>query len=212
MRRGESESAAVLLRQLVADIGYRDWLRETAADPKSAQRRLENVDELEAWLAGMSAKSSEKGGTPPDLQEVVTRLGLLDLIDREDETTDRNQVHLLTLHAAKGLEFDHVYLVGVEEGLLPHANSLDDDNLEEERRLLYVGITRARKSMSLSYCRRRQRHGGALDCTPSRFLEELPADELEWEGRSAEARPEAARERGRAHLAGLKALLDNQAG
>ncbi|MES1944739.1 ATP-dependent DNA helicase Rep [Salinisphaera sp. PC39] len=206
MRRGESEPAGAVLRQLIADIGYRDWLRETAANPKAAQRRLENVDELEAWLA---RSGEDDTGKPRDLHEVVAQLGLLNILDQRDDTPDRDKVHLLTLHAAKGLEFDHVYLVGAEEGLLPHANSVADDNLEEERRLLYVGITRARKSLSLTFCRQRQRQGSAVDCAPSRFLEELPADELEWEGRSGTgAQPENARERGRAHLAGLKALLN----
>jgi ATP-dependent DNA helicase Rep len=163
------------------------------------------VLELVEWLERMG---SEAGGGK-DLAGVVAHLGLLDLIERRDAGNEAgNEVQLMTLHAAKGLEFDHVFLVGVEENLLPHRSSIEDDSIEEERRLLYVGITRARRSLTLSYCGTRKARGEAVVCQPSRFLQELPLDEIHWEGAEQNpAKPADPREIGRAHLAGLKQLL-----
>jgi len=124
------------------------------------------------------------------------------------EGRDTDAVRLSTLHAAKGLEFAHVYLVGLEEGLLPHRESVASGNVDEERRLLYVGITRAQRSVHLSYCRKRKRAGETIDCQPSRFLAELAQDDLRWAGSVLPA-DEAAREKlaGSARLAQLKAML-----
>ena len=91
-------------------------------------------------------------------------------------------MRLSTLHAAKGLEFPHVFLVGLEEGMLPHRESIDAGNVDEERRLMYVGVTRAQRSLHLSFCRKRKRAGEAVDCQPSRFLGELAQDDLRWAG------------------------------
>jgi ATP-dependent DNA helicase Rep len=112
----------------------------------------------------------------------------------------------MTLHAAKGLEFPCVYLVGMEEDILPHRNSLDDNALEEERRLAYVGITRARSQLTLSYCTHRRRQGQPVSCKPSRFLEELPPEELEWPARNPLSE-ETRRERAQASLAHIRNLL-----
>ena len=113
----------------------------------------------------------------------------------------------MTLHAAKGLEFPHVYLVGVEEGILPHQNSIDGETVEEERRLFYVGITRARETLSITYCAKRKSFGEFQSCDPSRFLEELPQEDLDWEGRHSDA-PERNRQRAGDTLSGLKNLFD----
>jgi ATP-dependent DNA helicase Rep len=117
-------------------------------------------------------------------------------------------VALMTLHAAKGLEFPSVFLVGAEEGLLPHHSSLEDDRLiAEERRLAYVGLTRARKQLILTSAQRRRRGGETVRCEPSRFLAELPAEDLQWEGRGSTLTTEEKQARGQASIAGLKAML-----
>ena len=117
-------------------------------------------------------------------------------------------VRLSTLHAAKGLEFPHVFLVGLEEGLLPHREAIAAGNVDEERRLMYVGVTRAQKSLHLSYCRKRKRAGETSECQPSRFLAELAQDDLRWSGAPLPA-DEAAREKaaGAERLRNLKQLL-----
>jgi ATP-dependent DNA helicase Rep len=155
-RRAESESPAAIARTLLQDSDYLEWLKSSEKDRRAGEKRAANVLELVEWLERMG---SEAGGNK-DLAGVVAHLGLLDLIERRDEDTGTgDQVQLMTLHAAKGLEFDHVFLVGVEENLLPHRSSIEDDSIEEERRLLYVGITRARRSLVLSFAGVRKARG-----------------------------------------------------
>src|SRR5690606_38064138 len=131
----------------------------------------------------------------------------MDILDRDKDDVGGNCVHLITLHAAKGLEFPNVFLVGMEEGILQHRSSLEEENLEEERRLAYVGITRAQKTLSFSYCSRRKRGRDWESCEPSRFLNELPIDDLRWENRSGPVDPEERQQRGKAHLANLRGML-----
>jgi ATP-dependent DNA helicase Rep len=95
----------------------------------------------------------------------------------------------------------------MEEDLLPHRSSLEDDNIEEERRLAYVGITRAQRSLTLSYAAKRKRYGELVNCEPSRFLQELPEEDLSWEGRQSNLSKQEKQARGTAHLANLKTLL-----
>jgi len=117
-------------------------------------------------------------------------------------------VRLSTLHAAKGLEFPHVFLVGLEEGVLPHREAIDAGNVDEERRLMYVGLTRAQQTLQLSYCRTRKRGGEKVDCAPSRFLAELAQDDVRYADRTLSADEAAtAKQAGSARLAALKALV-----
>ena len=116
-------------------------------------------------------------------------------------------MHLMTLHAAKGLEFNYVSIVGLEEDILPHRASIDEQAIEEERRLLYVGITRAMKNLTLSFAAKRRRYGETIQCEPSRFLEELPQEELIWEGRGNQASPEQQQMTKKAHLASMRSML-----
>jgi ATP-dependent DNA helicase Rep len=195
---GETVSVA---RRLVADIDYERWLLENSRDEAQAIRRMDNVNELLGWLERMARSNPEA-----ELSELVAKLALLDTLDREEE--DRgDRVHLMTLHAAKGLEFPHVYLVGMEEDLLPHRSSIEEENVEEERRLAYVGVTRAQKTLTLSFATKRKRYGEMIDCQPSRFIDELPSEDLQWAGEGVEVNKEEQQQRGHAHLANLKSML-----
>lgn len=190
---------AALLRQVIADIDYEDHLLQTSDTPEDAARRLRNVGELVDWIARLSKQDEDRS-----LADVVNALTLIDMLDRKDDEDGADALALMTLHAAKGLEFPEVFLVGFEEGILPHRSSIEADTIEEERRLAYVGVTRARQRLTLSYARTRRRYGKLEECQPSRFLEELPREDLQMEG-SAETTTDRAA--GRATLASLKGLL-----
>ena len=189
---------------LLDDTGYADWLYEGADTPRAAERRIKNVSELGEWMGRLAAK--KPGRTLGDLVSTLCLMGILER--NQDDEEDERGVRLMTLHSAKGLEFPHVFLVGMEEDLLPHRTSIEEDNLEEERRLAYVGITRARETLTFTLAKKRKRFGELAHCTPSRFLEELPEEHLQWEGRPGDAPdPEAAQARGKAHLANLRGML-----
>ncbi|MDF9392538.1 MULTISPECIES: DNA helicase Rep [Methylococcus] len=193
-----------IIDDFLGSIGYENWVRENSNDAKAADRKFGNVRELLDWLRHIA----EKDGENLNLAETVAKAMLLDVLDRNQEDNAGDRVSLMTLHAAKGLEFPHVYLVGMEENLLPHQTSIDDGNIEEERRLAYVGITRARRDLTLSYCSHRKRYGEMVGCEPSRFLAELPQEDLEWPDRQP-LDPEVKRERGRASLAQMRSLLSD---
>ncbi|HET9046018.1 MAG TPA: UvrD-helicase domain-containing protein [Casimicrobiaceae bacterium] len=198
--RAPREPAGRLLNELVAKIGYEDWLVSTL-DKREAVERSQSVRDFAAWLA---RKGESDGRNLLELTQMVALITQLD--DRDAEGTDA--VRLSTLHAAKGLEFPHVFIVGVEEGLLPHREAVDAGNVDEERRLMYVGLTRARETLQLSYCRTRKRAGEKVDVTPSRFLGELAQDDLRYA--DAPLTPdEAANERtaGLERLKSLKSLV-----
>ncbi len=194
--------ARELIDELLADIDYRGWLNDTCDNEEIADRRWQNVLELARWVQRVVTA----GDGDCDLAEAVRKLVLTDMLDSSDEDNGDNCVRLMTLHAAKGLEFDHVYIVGLADDILPHANSRSESGIQEERRLFYVGITRARKRLTLSYAARRRRYGEVIECQPSRFLEELPAEDLDWH-RDGEAEREDDRVAGKAHLAGIRAML-----
>jgi ATP-dependent DNA helicase Rep len=206
-QRAERDPAAAS-RALVDAIDYPGWLRENASSQAVADRRLENLTDLIDWLAKLKNREPNKSGLKDKtLSEMVSHLALMDAMERQDEETGGDRVHLMTLHAAKGLEFPQVFLVGMEEELLPHRTSIEEETIEEERRLAYVGITRARRSLTFTLARRRKRYGETVHTEPSRFLAELPEDALDWDERRGND-PETAKARGMAHLASLRGLLD----
>ncbi len=200
--QAEQDSPASVVKRLIVNLDYERYLIDSSRDDIIAARKMENVNDLAQWIERL-AKSSPDAS----LNELVARLTLLDTLDRNEADDRGNRVHLMTLHAAKGLEFPHVYLVGMEEELLPHRTSIEEENIEEERRLAYVGITRAQKTLTLTYANQRKRHGEMQECSPSRFIDELPAEDLQWSGEGVEMNPEERQQRGQAHLASLRSLL-----
>lgn len=188
------------LRDLLEEIGYRRYL-ENEGDEREARRKWENLEELLAWMARLL----EQEDGPENLAELLNRLSVIHILERDEEDEERDVLRLSTLHGAKGLEFSRVFLVGVEEELLPHRNSETPAQIEEERRLFYVGVTRARHKLSLSYCRRRKRYGEAQAPEPSRFLQELPRELLDWASGAEEQEALSAT----AACSRLRALLDD---
>ncbi|ENM5769267.1 DNA helicase Rep [Vibrio mimicus] len=194
------------VRSLVRDIRYEDWLYETSASPKAAEMRMKNVSDLYSWivadLEGDNPDQQEKA-----LKEVVQRLTLRDMMERGEGNDDSDAVQLMTLHASKGLEFPYVYLIGAEEGILPHQTSIDEENVEEERRLMYVGITRAQRELTFMVCKERRQFGELIKPSQSRFLDELPQDDIEWEVKKKPVSQEERMVKGQAHIANLRAMF-----
>lgn len=202
-RKMEQEDTFKTIHLMLEQIHYQQWLQETSKTPAAAERRMSNVFELIEWLQRIAQNEDAQ---QKSLAEVIAKVMLLDILDRNQEQEAADQVSLMTLHAAKGLEFPHVFLIGMEENLLPHQNSIETDNIEEERRLAYVGITRAQKTLTFSYCTHRKRYGEMSEAEPSRFLNELPEEDLEWANKKQLA-PEEIKQRGKASLAQLKSML-----
>ncbi len=177
------------IEALLRDSGYRTWL----GSQQDGAERLSNLDEL-------IASAHEFGGDTPAAETLDAYLDRAALVaDADTSSGSRNGVHLTTIHAAKGLEFDHVFVAGMEEGLFPHAAALDDGHLEEERRLAYVAMTRARKRLYLSAARSRRVLGRERVQLPSRFLREIDSRYLRIEEEpgtvAAAARESAGRSR-----------------
>jgi ATP-dependent DNA helicase Rep len=195
------------IRQMINDMDYEGWLQGNAATPNAAERAITNVQ----LLIDSLARSLENNDDPlldeeASIEAAINKLILRDLLERKEEESVDNQVQLMTLHAAKGLEFPWVFIMGMEEELLPHRNSIENDDIEEERRLAYVGITRARRGLIFTLTKKRKQFGEIVPSTPSRFLEELPQENLLWEGRG-DSTPEQKKQKGEDALAGLRALL-----
>jgi ATP-dependent DNA helicase Rep len=206
LRAREEEYGPVqIVSELLDHIDYEMYLQENSKSPEQADMRWKNVMDLVTWVKRMSEKDAQK--TLSDIVANIALMGILEKNEEEDEETRNSQVSLMTLHAAKGLEFPCVYIVGLEEDSLPHKVSVEQGTIEEERRLFYVGITRARHELALSYARQRQRFGDLVKCEPSRFLEELDQDHLDWEDKEDHSEEEEM-EMGRANIAVLKAMLN----
>ena len=200
-REAEGASGVAVVRQLIQDIDYADWLLQLSSSEEVAQRRMGNVNVLVESLERVMRDEEM------NLQEAINRLLLRDLLEQQqEEEASQDRVQLMTMHAAKGLEFPHVYIIGMEENLLPHRVSVEEDNIEEERRLAYVGITRARETLTMTHALKRRQYGEMVSCEPSRFLSELPPDDLMWEG--GDAQTEADRlKHASATLSSLKSLF-----
>jgi ATP-dependent DNA helicase Rep len=196
-----------VVRELIEDIDYEAWLQHNSPTPNAAERAMGNVEVLLGSLE-KSLQRAREDAEDATLEIAINKLILRDLLEQQEEAEETNKVQLLTLHAAKGLEFPVVFIMGMEEDLLPHRNSVDADTVEEERRLAYVGITRARHQLTFTLARTRKQYGEQSETTPSRFLDELPEDLLEWEGRLVDQTPEKAEAKGKEALSRLKSLFD----
>ena len=138
--------------------------------------------------------------------QLAQTIALITLLEGREGEEEPDVVRLSTVHASKGLEFPYVYMVGMEEGLLPHQTSIDEDNVEEERRLAYVGITRAQTELTFTLCKERRQYGESVRPEPSRFLLELPQDDLEWENQK-KVTAEERQQKGQVGVANLRALF-----
>jgi DNA helicase II / ATP-dependent DNA helicase PcrA len=166
-----------LTRSIMTETGYEEMLRETGSP--EGRDRLQNLEEL---LRGMQ----EHASTGQNLVEFLEQVALVTDLDAYDDSADR--VTLMTLHSAKGLEFPVVFMVGMEDGLFPHARATDDD-IEEERRLCYVGMTRAMKTLYMTHARRRRLYADFQENRPSCFLTEIPAKLTQRVGGRSEVDP-----------------------
>lgn len=201
-QRAIDDNPIKVVEQLIVDIDYDQWLFETSNNEKQAEKRIGNVNELVEWLKRLYENEPES-----TLDDLVSKMILMDIMDRNDEDMEGNHVALMTMHASKGLEFPYVYIVGMEEELLPHRTSIEEENIEEERRLCYVGITRAQKELTFSLSSKRRRFGEIVDCEPSRFLAELPQEDLHWMDGKQQLEGDERKEFGRASMAGIRDIL-----
>ena len=200
-RSSEGDDGVSAIRQMIRDMDYEAWINQLSSSEDVAQRRMSNVHFLVDSV--QKVMSAEK----VPLDEAISRLVLRDLLEQQDEEeTSPESVQLMTLHASKGLEFPHVTIIGMEEKLLPHRASIEENTIDEERRLAYVGITRARETLSMTMALKRRQFGDIINCEPSRFIDELPQDDLQWQGGGAETR-EDNEERAQETLSGLKNLF-----
>ena len=198
------------VNEMLSDADYLGWLHQNASSDPVAQKRWDNVNFLLAQLT--QALKTDQQDEPTKngdsaIENAISKLILRDILDREQEESADDKVQLLTLHAAKGLEFLHVFMIGMEEGILPHKNSVDGGQIEEERRLAYVGITRAQRTLTMTSARQRTQFGETSSTTPSRFIDELPEDDLIRIGAGIEASEEDNQIAGEQSLAALKSLF-----
>ena len=203
-KAGSGDNAASVLDDMMKEINYEAYLYDTF-DDRAAQSKWQNVIDFTNWLKEKG--TGGRDGTDPEksLLELTQMVALMSMLEGRDEEPDA--VRMSTLHASKGLEYPHVFLVGVEEGILPHKGDPDAPadtiaaRIEEERRLMYVGITRAQRTLHVTWCKKRKRAREHVHCDPSRFIKEMKLDEGDAVPTEAEILTPQDR------LANLKALL-----
>ncbi|HQM88166.1 MAG TPA: 3'-5' exonuclease, partial [Methylotenera sp.] len=196
--RAVRDPAGDVLNDLLTSIQYEAFLYDTD-EPRAAEAKWANVIDFIGWLTKKGEANTEFGNEAEgkNLLELTQMVSLMSMLEGR-ENGEPDAVKLSTLHAAKGLEFGHVFLIGVEEGILPHRESVDaatadPSRIEEERRLMYVGITRAQKSLNISWCKKRKRAGEMEMCEPSRFIAEIPKDDVRHFGNPSNKDPEASK-------------------
>ncbi len=200
----ERGNAMDVVRSLFADMDYTGWLERQCDTPQQAEKSIANTEEFLSWLGRILV---DENGKDVPLSDAVSRLCLHDMLSRQEDEANADQVQLMTLHAAKGLEFPHVFMVGMEEEILPHSNSIEQMALEEERRLAYVGMTRARHTLTFTRAKSRQKYGELMACEPSRFLDDIPADDIVTLGEAVNPDDGARKVAGKQALQGLMDML-----
>ncbi|MGP5491776.1 UvrD-helicase domain-containing protein [Psychrobacter celer] len=198
-----------IVRQMIDETGYIDFVRSDAKTPQQEKNRLDNIDMLYTSIQSLINRAEDDEDRTIDT--IIRKLVLLDMLEQQQEEENTNKVNLMTLHAAKGLEFDFVYIMGLEEDMLPHRNSIISETIEEERRLMYVGITRARRELTLTLATQRRAGGQMRVTSESRFLDELPEDHIDWPAKAKKKKaskdPEKVADE---YLANIRALLGNR--
>ena len=210
VQQAEGDEPVAAIQEMLEDMDYNGWLHQNASSPQVAEKRMENVQFLVRSIRETLNKANEETLTETPtttLQDAIAKLVLMDLLERQEEEDINDRVQLMTLHAAKGLEFPHVFMMGVEEDILPHRNSIEDDNIEEERRLAYVGITRAQRSLTMTLAAKRKQFGEVIETTKSRFIEELPPEDIEKEG-FGESDPVNNAQKGEAAMNSILGMFD----
>ncbi|TQK05540.1 UvrD-helicase domain-containing protein [Herbaspirillum sp. SJZ107] len=201
---GSGDNAAELLDDMMKEINYEHYLYENF-DDRAAQSKWQNVLEFTNWLKERGRGGRDRDGEEKNLLELTQMVALMSMLEGKDEEPDA--IRMSTLHASKGLEYPHVFLVGVEEGILPHKGDPDDAiekiaaRIQEERRLMYVGITRAQRTLHVTWCKKRKRAGELVHCDPSRFIKEMALEVGDAAPKETEVMTPKER------LANLKALL-----
>jgi superfamily I DNA/RNA helicase len=193
--------AYAIVNGYLSETGYFEDLKNSCKTPEEALNRESGAKEI---LNALASHQEKKRGSVQDFLDELS----LNREREEDKKEESAGLTLITLHAAKGLEFPHVFLIGAEDGLLPHERSKSEGTVDEERRLFYVGITRAMKSLTITHCRNRMKFGSAMSCRPSPFLTEIEGDTVLTESHEEiMSRPVAAEDMA-ASFASLRAMLD----
>ncbi|MCB1243362.1 MAG: ATP-dependent helicase [Verrucomicrobiales bacterium] len=200
----DSVNYGAMTEALLKELNYTDHLRKTCKDPEEASQREKNVRELIESMYHHQGRRPEKG-----LRGFLDSVALMQDREKEDENPAPG-VSLITMHAAKGLEFHTVYIVGVEEGVLPHTRSVEEGTRDEERRLLYVGITRAMRQLTITWCRARRRYGEPLPCYPSSFLKEMAPEWMLQEDFEVLAKKPATEEVAKDYFARMREMLGSK--
>jgi ATP-dependent DNA helicase Rep len=205
-QRADDGDPIAAVRAMIDESDYENWLHQNASSPNVAEKRMGNVhslvDQLKQTLGWLQEDDPDA-----DLEAVINRLLLRDMLEQQEEEDDSDRVQLLTIHASKGLEYPNVFLLGWEEEILPHRSSIEEGNVEEERRLAYVAITRAKRNLTITLAAKRKQFGEWQTCQSSRFLEELPEEDIDKLGFGTDTEKAQNKERGRETLASLRDLL-----
>ncbi len=201
----EDDEPVPIIRQMMNEAGYIDYIKEQAATPAQEKTKLDNIEVLYSSIQSLINRAEDVDDK--NIESVIRKMVLLDMLEQQQEEQDTDKVNLMTLHAAKGLEFPYVYMIGLEEEILPHKNSIAAETVEEERRLMYVGITRARQGLTMTLAEQRKAGGQMKQMTPSRFLDELPQDDLDWLGRKKKISNVDPKLQAQHYLENLRALI-----